>query len=86
MNFPPATRAPAVPDKRLKHDVAMPAPVKIAGAKPTLRLTGETPGEQLEDFNRVAAIGTDGSGRRKHTQKPRKRRPPNKGTARGLVG
>jgi len=83
VDFPPTTRAPAVPDKGLKPGVAAPAAIKIASAKPEFRLAGGTPGKQPGNFDRVTAIGASGSGRREHTQKPRKRRP-NEGTARGL--
>ena len=85
MNFPPATRASTVPNQGLERGVAAPAPVKIASAESELGLTDGTPGKQPENFNRVATIRTDGSGRREHTQKLRKRRP-NEGTARGLWG
>jgi len=68
VDFPPATRAPAVPDKGLKPGVAAPAAIKIASAKPEFRLAGGTPGKQPGNFDRVMAIEAGGGGRRKHTQ------------------
>jgi len=61
VNFPPATSTPAVPNQRLEHGVATPAPVKIASAESELGLTGRTPGKQPENFDQVAAIGASGS-------------------------